>query len=273
MKPETNSIAANEKPVFSTVSIDSIATSAQNARTHSEADEEIWKPIPNLEFYEASNFGRIRSLDCHREFVGRWGGIVKRWHHGRILRLKKKDNGCGGIYLNFYYEGKYPQVNRIVCETFNGPPPTPKHEAAHLDGDTLNNRPENLVWATAIENAAHKKIHGTDPVGSKNGTAVLNESDIPKIFDEFINGKTTKQIGEEYKISQSNASQIIRRKTWSHVFISPDKVSLAKEIAKKNILDQGWKNIKDHQWKATRESDGALFDDLAAKDAMVEVAA
>lgn len=32
-----NSIAANEKPVFSMVSIDSIAPSAQNARTHSEA--------------------------------------------------------------------------------------------------------------------------------------------------------------------------------------------------------------------------------------------
>jgi len=138
---------------------------------------EQWRSF-SVEGYEASSEGRIRSLDRWRPFLTRWGSIAQRFHKGRILRLKPKSNGCGGFYLCFYTQEGWWHVNRAACWAFHGKPPTPKHEAAHLDGNTFNNKSGNLKWATPIENAAHKKVHGTAAIGSRRqrsftATAVL----------------------------------------------------------------------------------------------------
>ena len=60
--------------------------------------------------------------------------------------------GCVGL------NRKIKRIPRIVCEETNGPPPTPKHHAAHnttkgcVGGLCVNGG--HLRWATAVENAA-----------------------------------------------------------------------------------------------------------------------
>ncbi|MGP3775200.1 HNH endonuclease [Streptomyces sp. SDT5-1] len=41
---------------------------------------------------------------------------------------------------------RYKDVDKLVCEAFNGPPPRPRARVIHLDGDLTNNRASNLVW-------------------------------------------------------------------------------------------------------------------------------
>ena len=204
------------------------------ADDESNAPEE-WRAIPGIPNYEASSWGRIRSLDRFSTFVTRWGTPTSRFHKGKVLSLKLKHNGCGVIYDCFYAYGKYPQVNRAVCEAFHGAPPSARHEAAHLDGNSRNNRPLNLVWATPSENAGHKVLHGTAPIGEGNGCSRLADDDIPRIFSECAGGRVYSEIAAMFGVSISSISLVIRRGIWTHIPINDELVREAQVMAKSNI--------------------------------------
>lgn len=200
-----------------------------------QSASEIWKPIPGFEGYEASTLGRIRSVDRILELIGRWGPM-KRFHQGKILRLKPKPNGYGQNYPCFYAgNGSYLQVNRTVCWTFHGSPPSEKHEAAHLDGRTENNRPENLAWKTPIENAADKVRHGTAPIGVKNARARLDEAVVADIIDRYAVGEKSLNLAIEYHVTASNILAIVRGDTWTHVKSS--RRESAKFRCRENMLE------------------------------------
>lgn len=198
---------------------------------------EEWRPIPGFNGYEASTLGRIRSLDRIREFTGRWGVVWRRRHKGRVLRLREKHNGSGQIYLCFYADGGvYPQVNRTVCLAFHGAPPSDLHEAAHLNGNSTDNRPGNLAWATPAENNAHKVAHGTAARGSRNPMARLREDQIVPLFRAYASGENVNTIAMRLGVGRSNISQAIRREIWRHVPVDEALVAAAQKQAAENIL-------------------------------------
>jgi hypothetical protein len=89
-------------------------------------------------------------LERHRD---KWveDGECYRWIAATAGNPKSLQ-GCVG------WNGKVVRVPRAMCEEAHGPPPTPKHHAAH---DTPNGcigslcvNGEHLRWATARENAA-----------------------------------------------------------------------------------------------------------------------
>lgn len=73
-------------------------------------------------------------------------------------------------------------VHRMVCEAFHGLPPLPKMQASHLDGNSHDNRPANLLWETPLENLSRKKLHGTDDEGVKNTRAHLTKDNLVEII-------------------------------------------------------------------------------------------
>jgi hypothetical protein len=188
-----------------------------NTRSIEQSANEVWRQIPGFDGYEASTWGHIRSVDRTLELVGRWGPM-KRFHQGKILRLRPKPNGSGLTYLCFYAGGgSYPQVNRAVCWTFHGRPPSERHEAAHLDGRTENNRPENLAWKTPTENAADKVRHGTAPIGVKNARARLDEAIVADIIDRYAVGEKSLNLAMEHHVTVCNILAVVRGDTWTHV--------------------------------------------------------
>ena len=113
--------------------------------------EEIWKPIPGYEgFYEASTFGRIRSVE--RIAIGRWGR-----NHRKSHVLSQNDVHDGYKQVKFSIDGikSQPSVHRLIAETFiDNPHNLP--QVNHKDGNPGNNRVENLEWCTASENSQHR---------------------------------------------------------------------------------------------------------------------
>lgn len=112
---------------------------------------EEWRPIPSCPGYFASSEGRIASNLRGRGLRVLVGGL-RGPYRGLIV--------CpGGTRLSRTFHA-------LVAEAFHGPRPAGM-EVRHLDGDHLNNRPENLRYGTKAENAMDRLRHGTDANASK----------------------------------------------------------------------------------------------------------
>lgn len=102
---------------------------------------EIWKDIPGYENrYQASNLGRIKSLNYHRE--------------NREM-IMKQTIGKSGYKRLMLYDGikrKSYRVNRIIAITFI-PNPLNLPHVNHKDENKYNNCVSNLEWCTARYNS------------------------------------------------------------------------------------------------------------------------
>lgn len=72
------------------------------------------------------------------------------------------------------------RVQRLVCLAFHGPSKGRK-ETRHLNGIKTDNRPTNLAWGTAKDNAADRDSHGTTAKGEANGAAKLSDAQVIEI--------------------------------------------------------------------------------------------
>ena len=104
--------------------------------------------------------------------IHRDGYVVNRL--ARTMTTKIDRYGYANVRLNRSGEQRWKKVHRLVCEAWRGPCPD-GHECGHLDGDRLNNQPENLVWVTRKENTEHKRLQGR-PHGGGRGTALSPET-------------------------------------------------------------------------------------------------
>lgn len=128
-------------------------------------DVEIWKDIAGYEgLYQASNYGRIRSLP--RYVNGRGVGMHRTG--GRTLKGIKLGDYLG-VQLSKENEVKKTYIHRLIASTFI---PNPKHlpEINHIDGNKHNNAVPNLEWVTHSQNGIHAyaiglkvKAGGTPP--------------------------------------------------------------------------------------------------------------
>ena len=112
---------------------------------------ELWKDIPNYEgFYQASDLGRIRSLDHVRK-----NGTNEYIQKGKILKFNKNNSGYYQVRLSKNGVAKTYRVNRLIALTFIENPLN-KETVNHINGNKLDNRVENLEWATEREQAIHR---------------------------------------------------------------------------------------------------------------------
>lgn len=106
--------------------------------------KEIFKPIKGFETkYEVSNLGRVRSLD--RKDARGWN--IK----GRDLKIYINKKGYSIVSLYKNSQLFTCKVHRLVAQAFL-PNPKNKPEVDHIDTDRSNNRVDNLVWVSRVEN-------------------------------------------------------------------------------------------------------------------------
>ena len=111
--------------------------------------EEAWKDIPGYNGrYQASNLGRIRSMD--REVTKSNGS--KEFYKGKVLKPFVGTNGY--LYITIAEEpGKFRprRLHRVIAETFI-PNPLNLPQINHINEDKTDNRVCNLEWCTAEYN-------------------------------------------------------------------------------------------------------------------------
>jgi len=176
---------------------------------------EIWKTVHLTELYdtyEVSNLGRIRSL----KYRNGWGTFDRK---EPLVLTPSFVNGYKVI--TFRYSGKkvLQYVHRLVLFAFFGPPPFENYECAHLDGVRSNSRLENLQWVSPLENASHRRIHGTthNQNGELNASAKLKNVDVVEMREMKKNGHHTNNIALRFKINPRTARAIIAKESWKHI--------------------------------------------------------
>ena len=125
--------------------------------------------------------------------------------------FSRKPDGYAPLKQN----GRNSSVHRILCEIYNGPSPTPEHEAAHSCGKGRQGcvAKRHLRWATHQENIDDMVAHGTRPEGERHGRRKLTADQVIQIR-QLARSITLKEIASRFDISVANASFIRRGETW-----------------------------------------------------------
>jgi hypothetical protein len=170
--------------------------------------EEIWKDIERYEgLYQVSNLGRVKSLS-------------------RLDTLGRKVKGC--ILKFLLHSGGYTQVtlyrcgakkffiHRLTALAFI-PNFDNKSEINHKNGIKVDNRVENLEWATSFENKRHRiDVLGilVDNRGEKSGMVKLTKVDVLQIRES---GLKCRELAVRYNVNPSHISRIKSSKRWGHI--------------------------------------------------------
>lgn len=164
---------------------------------------EEWRDIHGYEgLYKVSNLGRVKTT------------VIR---HGKscvpgekILQQTMTTTGYYKIELTKDGKRQTCKVHRLVAEAFlenkDGLP-----IINHIDGNTLNNVPENLEWCTPAHNVKHAYDIGLHRRKIEDGSHIV---------DAYTNGKSLRQIAMDIGVSATSVrgvlkAQNIKRRTQS----------------------------------------------------------
>ena len=107
-------------------------------------------------------------------------------------------------------------VHRLVLEAFVGPCPEGQ-ECRHLNGDPGDNRLENLVWGSPLENSLDMVKHGTSIKGTKSPKAKLKESDVLTVMSLLKDGMKDSAIAKRFGVAPGAVIAIRLGYSWNHI--------------------------------------------------------
>jgi hypothetical protein len=185
--------------------------------------EEIWKDVPGYESkYQASNLGRIRSLDRtfeHESMILNQHmitPILRKRTRKVIGRIKKQTKGNHGYYVVNLGYNDVKTVHTLVARAFFSDADFRLH-VDHINSIRTDNNVNNLKFVTQQENNAKQRY----TFGEEKHNSVLTENDVRHIRDEYFNGEPKRgllsKIAKGYRLNIGVVRDVVRYNTWTHV--------------------------------------------------------
>ena len=164
---------------------------------------EEWRDIEGFPFYQVSDLGRVRSFRPKTSSSS-----------PRTVPIILKQQGKGK-YRHVSLGRCTARVHRLVLAAFVGPCPEGE-EACHRNGDSSDNRSDNLRWDTRRSNHRDQYKHGTRIMGEKHPMSKLTEAEVMAIYTAPT-GTSSSELGAIYDVSRQAIDAIRKGKTWSRV--------------------------------------------------------
>jgi len=127
----------------------------------------------------------------------------------RLNQFLDKD---GYIRYSIYKNSKKVKVSlhKIIAHKYLGE--CPKGLVVnHIDGNKLNNKPNNLEYVTPTRNTEHAKELGLIPNGLNHNQSKLDVIKLLTIYTVYLSGKSHREsLSKTYKISKQGISRICR---------------------------------------------------------------
>lgn len=121
--------------------------------------DEVWKDIPGYEgYYQASNFGRIRSVN---RYVRHYSG-QKQIVFSRIIKSNSNGTGYLKVCVCKYNIIRTVYVHRLIASAFLGESTL---HVNHINHNRSDNRLTNLEYVTIRQNQSKRKRVRDLPVG------------------------------------------------------------------------------------------------------------
>lgn len=170
-------------------------------------NKEIWKDIPGYAGFQVSNTNKVKRLAFEfKDSLNKHYCIPENYIVTAINR--KGYQRCelclgGGKKKSF-------TVHRLVMLAFKGLPPIGMTQINHIDGNKLNNHPDNLEWSNNSHNIKHAWRTGLFkpnlPKGLDSPHAVI------LVHSEYGCFSNLLQAEKETGISRTRLSKMIRNK-------------------------------------------------------------
>lgn len=177
------------------------------------------RPIPGIVGYAAGSDGNLYTFI--RRAYGRTGmprykttprvvkATVSKWHGGYPV-------------VRMYWRGRiHRPLHRVIAEAFYGLRPEGA-ECSHLDGNKLNNRPDNLRWETRAQNQERRTQHGTHNRGERSGKAKLTNEAVRKIRSIYTRGARgnvalSEKLAKEFGVSPGTVRNVALGFGWKDI--------------------------------------------------------
>lgn len=161
---------------------------------------EEWRDIPEYEdIYQVSDQGTVRRVKS-----------------GRLLR-PRNDNGYLSVSLCVSGKKRNRYIHRLVLSAFVSNPPIPHAHGNHINGDTHDNRLDNLQWCSPTENAIHARDRLQRFAGEHNSNAKLSEREAKMVIYLGKMGLSAKEIAHQFDMSVEGVRMILTGRTWKHL--------------------------------------------------------
>lgn len=101
------------------------------------------------------------------------------------------------------------RAHRVVCGIAHGEPPSERHHAAHLCGNSLCVNPKHIRWATPSQNQLDKRGHGTacTPVS-------LDPSRAEEMRKARAEGAGAIELSKKFGVSTTTVYNVVNRRTY-----------------------------------------------------------
>ena len=148
--------------------------------------------------------------------VGDDGSIWTRWRKGpgadlsgdwKPMNPTTDDDGYRRVDLNAGGgKSRTRKVSVLVCEAFHGPAPAGL-VCRHRNGHCTDDRADNLVWGTTLENTNDRREHGTIVSGDRHGKTKLSESQIAELLT-LQGTMIQREAAEKFGVSRGYVGQL-----------------------------------------------------------------